>query len=85
MRKLILAVAAFVVAWLAFSLVYGLVAALLFDPVAWVTSLISSPGSYGASSTYSALGGIFILVCTLLLTRPVYRGFVRRWGGSVSG
>ena len=85
MRKLILAVAAFVVAWLAFSLVYGLVAALLFNPVAWVTSLMTGPGSYSAYSTYSALNGIFILVCTLLLARPVYRGLVRRWGGSVSG
>jgi hypothetical protein len=78
-RKFLLVVASLIVAWLAISLILGLVYATGFNPVADLAATSSST-YYEFHSLYTGLNGLLILVLTILLARPVYKGFVRRWG-----
>ncbi len=80
MRRFLIAVASCVVAWLAVSLVYGLFAAIVFDP-AYALAKALSGGDKPYYSTYSGINGLIILVPTLVVAARIYRTWTRRWAG----
>lgn len=79
MRKVLIAVAAFVVAWLAVSLVYGLFSGIVFNPALWIAQAMAGSGrpSY---STYTGVQGLIILVLTLVVAVRIYRAWIVKWG-----
>ncbi len=77
LRNFIAGIAAFIVAWLAVSVLLA-VMFIAFNPMAWLAIQMSGGHvTYNTQSTYTALNGILILVLTLLLARPLYRKWKR--------
>lgn len=81
MKKVVLAIAATVVAWLAVSVVIATAYTAGFNPVAWLTVQIKGPYAtlWEYESLYSGLNGLLILVLTVIVARPLYKEFASRW------
>lgn len=78
MRKLVIGVAATIVAWLAVSVLLVAIFSVV-NPIAELAVAISSDYR-SALSNYTTLNGLLILVLTIVLGRVLYRSWVKRWG-----